>query len=137
MSASLHSITSLLPPRQEEVLVYVAGCIATHGSGPTHRLIAQKLSLKSADISPYLLPLVRKGYLVEVGKTRTGAHRKNYHPTQLAYAYFKVIGYEPALQLDLALGPIELTQSPFHTDTVPLQPVIDEQLDFTISGATA
>ena len=108
-----------LPPRQEAVLIALAAHLASHGRSPTHREVAEKLGLHTGDVTPYLLPLVKKGFLATIGTERVGARRRWHLPTPLAEKYLKKREIDLLPQLQLGLGPVEVTP---QTDAEKLMP---------------
>lgn len=61
-----------LPPRQKQLLDFVAAYTDQRGVPPTLREIGEALNIKSTNgVSDHLKALVRKGYLERVGEART------------------------------------------------------------------
>jgi hypothetical protein len=129
-----HLLSPTLPPRQEAVLVALAAHLASHGRSPTHRQVAKKLGLLTADLSPYLLPLVKKGFLATAGTERVGARRRWHLPTPLAEKYLKKREIDLLPQLQLGLGPVEVTP---QTDAEKLTPFPEpaEQMALVLESA--
>ena len=123
-----------LPPRQEAVLVALAAHLASYGRCPTHREVAEKLGLQTSDITPYLLPLVRKGFLATAGTERAGVRRRWHRPTPLAEKYFQKREIVLLPQLPLALGPIEVSPLP---DAEKLMPYPEPAEQMALGMATA
>ena len=87
-----------LPPRQEEVLRFIARFFVKHRHMPTQREICQELQVNSTSAAPYVNPLMKKGYLNRIDETARTVGR-NFELTELAVEKLKLLG-EPLVVED-------------------------------------
>lgn len=80
-----------LPPRQEACLTYMAQFFVKHRHMPSQREICEELGIKSTSASPYVAPLVKKGYLHRLDEASRASGR-NYELTNLAVEKLKMLG---------------------------------------------
>lgn len=85
-----------LTEKQAACLKYVLTYFVGHGYYPTHREVAAAMSLRSSAAEVYLLPLVRKGYLV-----RKPRRHRNIKLTQAGVEKLEALGVNAHEQLML------------------------------------
>jgi Mn-dependent DtxR family transcriptional regulator len=77
----------LLTGKQETCLSYIYTFFMTHRDYPTHREIAEAMSVQSTNASPCIQPLIRKGYL-----RRSGSAKRNIRLTGRALQKLRLMG---------------------------------------------
>jgi len=77
----------LLTNKQADCLTYIFRFFVTHRDYPTHREIAEAMSVHSTNVSPYLRPLINKGYI-----RRNDAAKRNIRLTHRALQKLRLMG---------------------------------------------
>jgi DNA-binding MarR family transcriptional regulator len=77
----------LLTNKQADCLTYIFRFFVTHRDYPTHREIAEAMSVHSTNVLPYLRPLINKGYI-----KRNNSAKRNIRLTGQAWRKLKLMG---------------------------------------------
>jgi DNA-binding MarR family transcriptional regulator len=87
-SQTLANPLPLLTVKQEDCLSYIFKFFITHRDYPTHREIAEAMKIQSTNVTPYLQPLIRKGYI----RRRKSDAKRNIRLTGQALQKLRLMG---------------------------------------------